>query len=69
VQIISEAVKSLPSDMLERYPETEWNKIMAIGNVLRHEYQRVDPDAMWDIANVKLPELEKVIRRMLSDLN
>jgi uncharacterized protein with HEPN domain len=68
VQIISEAVRSLPSGLTARYPEFEWAKIAGIGNVLRHEYERVDPQAMWEIATVKLPEMEKVIERMLADL-
>jgi uncharacterized protein with HEPN domain len=69
VQIISEAVRALPPEMTARYPQVEWAKIAAIGNVLRHEYERVDPQTMWEIATVKLPALEKVIERMLADLN
>jgi uncharacterized protein with HEPN domain len=41
---------------------------VAIGNILRHEYQRVDPTAMWRIATVELPKLEVAVRRVLSDL-
>ncbi|MCC6948220.1 MAG: DUF86 domain-containing protein [Bradyrhizobiaceae bacterium] len=67
IQIISEAVRALPPELLRRHPEIEWNKITAIGNVLRHEYQRIDPEIMWDIATVKLPELESVIRKMLAE--
>jgi Ribonuclease HepT-like len=43
VQIISEAVRALPAELTERHPEIEWEKIASIGNILRHEYQRVDP--------------------------
>ena len=68
VQIISEAVRALPPALTARHPEIEWMKIAAIGNVLRHEYERVDPQTMWEIATVKLPQLEKVIRRMLAEL-
>jgi len=68
VEIISEAVRTIPSSMTARYPEIEWSKIAAIGNILRHEYQRVDPQTMWRIATVELPALETVIRRMLSEL-
>lgn len=68
VQIISEAVRALPPEMTAPYPQIEWAKIAAIGNVLRHEYERVDPQTMWEIATVRLPELETVIRRMLADL-
>ena len=64
-QIISEAVKALPPQLLADHPEIEWVKIIALGNLLRHEYQRIDPETMWDIATVKLPELEHAIRKML----
>ena len=68
VQIISEAVRALPPALTARYSEIEWTKIAAIGNVLRHEYERVDPQTMWEIATVKLPQLEKGIERMLAEL-
>ena len=67
-QIISEAVRTLPSEITARYPEVEWTKIEGIGNILRHEYERVDPAIMWDIATIELPKLETIVRRMLADL-
>jgi uncharacterized protein with HEPN domain len=68
VQIISEAVRALPPNLTARHPEIEWAKIAAIGNVLRHEYERVDPRTMWEIAQVKLPEMQKTIEKMLAEL-
>jgi uncharacterized protein with HEPN domain len=64
VQIISEAVKSLPSEMT-----AAWEKIEGIGNILRHEYQRIDPETMWRIAKEELPRLEIVVRRMLAEID
>ena len=68
VQIIAEAVRALPPEIIARYPEIEWAKIAGIGNVLRHEYERVDPETMWDIPTVKPPRLEQVVLRMLAEL-
>ena len=68
VQIISEAVRALPPSLTARHTEIEWAKIAAIGNILRHEYERVDPRAMWEIATVRLPELQKAAERMLTEL-
>lgn len=68
VQIVSEAVRALPPALTARYPEIEWPKIAGIGNILRHEYERIDPAIMWDIVTLRLPELEPVIRRMLDEL-
>ena len=69
VQIISEGVRVLPPELTLRYPEIEWGKVAGIGNILRHEYERVDPDIMWRIATVELPKLEDVILKMLSEID
>lgn len=68
IEVISEAARALPPELLAKHPQIEWQKIVAIGNLLRHEYYRVDPATMWDIATVRLPELEPVIIAMLKDL-
>ncbi len=67
-QIISEAAKALPPDLLARYDEAPWKSIIGIGNVLRHEYQRLDDRLLWEIATVHLPALDPVIRRMIEEL-
>ncbi len=69
VAVISEAVKALPIELLDKYPNEEWQKIKSIGNFIRDEYERIDPEVMWEIATVHLPALEPTIRRMLADLN
>jgi len=55
VAIVSEAVKALPVELLDKYPNEEWQKIISIGNFIRHEYERIDPEVMWEIATVHLP--------------
>ncbi|HEX2256475.1 MAG TPA: HepT-like ribonuclease domain-containing protein [Afifellaceae bacterium] len=40
-------------------------EIAAIGNLLRHEYQRVDDLLMWKIASQSLPALRPAIVAML----
>ena len=67
IQIISEAVKSLPAELLAAHPEIEWHKIIGIGNHLRHEYYRISPRVMWEIATVHLAELKPIIERMLEE--
>ena len=65
LQIISEATKALPSDLLAQWPDVPWSAIIGIGNVLRHEYQHLDDRRLWEIVTVYLPELRPVILRML----
>ena len=68
VQIVSEAAKSLPTETLARHSEAPWSAIIAIGNILRHEYQRVDDRRLWEIVTVHLPQLRPVIVAMLAEL-
>jgi uncharacterized protein with HEPN domain len=69
VQIVSEAAKSLPPEMLARHSEAPWNAIIGIGNILRHEYQRVDDRRLWEIVTVHLPQLRPIIMAMIDELN
>jgi uncharacterized protein with HEPN domain len=66
--IISEAAKSLPSQLTARYPEVDWRAVCGLGDVLRHDYNKVDPEVIWEILTGKLPELAPVIERMIRDI-
>jgi uncharacterized protein with HEPN domain len=65
VEIISEASRHLPDDLKARHPDLPWPKIAAIGNVLRHEYQRVAPAVLWQVTQGKFDSLERVCRSEL----
>lgn len=68
VQIISEAAKELPAELRDEYPEADWKPIIRIGNLLRHEYYRIDPHDMWEIATHHLPRLRPIVEAMLATL-
>jgi uncharacterized protein with HEPN domain len=66
VEIISEATRYLPAEMKARHPEIPWPKVAAIGNVLRHEYERIAPDILWRLAQDELLPLEQLCRAELA---
>jgi len=68
IQIISEAAKELPEDLRLKYVGVQWKPIIRIGNLLRHEYYRISPTDMWEIATIHLPDLRPTIERMIADL-
>ena len=68
IEIISEAVRDIPEEHREKHAATPWRNIMAIGNKLRHEYQRIDPDIIWEIAQTHLTELQPVIEAIVTEL-
>lgn len=61
VEIVSEASKYLPAELKDRHSGIYWDEIRAIGNLLRHEYQRVDDLVMWRIATKYFPDLRVVV--------
>jgi uncharacterized protein with HEPN domain len=46
LEIISEAARHIPDEMLAPHDDIPWKRIGGIGNVLRHEYHRVADDAV-----------------------
>lgn len=67
VLIVSEAVRALPQDLLDRHPGPAWSDIRGIGNILRHDYFAVEPPVLWNILTVHLPPLAKVIDAMIAE--
>jgi uncharacterized protein with HEPN domain len=49
IEIISEASRHLSDGLKARHPEIPWPKVAGIGNVLRHEYERVAHDVLWHV--------------------
>jgi uncharacterized protein with HEPN domain len=42
-------------------------RIIGIGNVLRHEYQHLDDKRLWEILDVHLPRLRPVVIKMIAE--
>lgn len=68
---ISEAAAKLGDMALYLMPDQPWQKIRAFGNVLRHEYDIIREDRLFEIVKNDLPGLcaaaEEALRR--SDLS
>jgi uncharacterized protein with HEPN domain len=65
VEIISEASRSIPDDLKAQFPDQPWPEMAAVGNLLRHHYERVDDFIMWKIATRSLPQLREVVAAMV----
>lgn len=64
IEIISEAVRHLPDEMLASRPDLPWPQIRAAGNFLRHEYHRVSDALIWQVVVDDLPALRVAIEAM-----
>lgn len=69
LEIIGEAVKGLPQDLRDRYPEVPWRDITGARDVLVHEYFRIDIDLAWDMVQKDIPKLAAQVERILDELD
>ncbi|HEU0154616.1 MAG TPA: HepT-like ribonuclease domain-containing protein [Stellaceae bacterium] len=66
--IISEAARKLGDEAEILAPDQPWPAIRSVGNVLRHAYDDVDPDVIWQIVHDDLPRLRRSIEAALVNI-
>ncbi len=64
IEIISEASRALPDDAKAICPNIPWRSVHAIDNVLRHDYQSLSDQIIWNVVIDELPKLKAAIERM-----
>ena len=66
IEIVSEASRRVSDVETTMHPETPWHEIAALGNLMRHEYQRVGAYLIWKIATRSPPELRIVVKDLIA---
>ncbi|MBK7926771.1 MAG: DUF86 domain-containing protein [Bryobacterales bacterium] len=65
LEIISEASRRLPPEMIERHPEIGWPAVAAAGNIYRHEYEAVEDAMVWStVCNDLAPLRESAVAEL-----
>lgn len=68
LEVIGEASRRLPDEIKSQTPETEWRKVMALRNILSHEYFGVNTKIVWDVVQNKLERLGKICESLLKEM-
>ncbi|WP_371480493.1 DUF86 domain-containing protein [Agrobacterium sp. DSM 25558] len=68
LEIISEASRHIPDDLLTTVPDVPWKQIRGVGNVLRHEYHRVADDVVWAVVTEHITPLKNGVQSILDTL-
>ena len=69
LEVIGEAVKNLPAELKDKYPDLPWRKIAGLRDILIHEYFGLDLSIIWDIVSNKIPELKSVVTKILKNMS
>jgi uncharacterized protein with HEPN domain len=67
-EVISEASRHLGRDLKAQYKDVRWQDIAGIGNILRHDYQRVDASIIWRAVKDDLPPLKEALLALQASL-
>ena len=65
LEVIGEAVKSVPPKVRVQNPQVPWQRIAGLRDILIHHYFEIDVDIVWDIVQNKLPELKEQLQIIL----
>jgi uncharacterized protein with HEPN domain len=68
LEIMGEAASKLSQEVRETCPEIPWSQIIAMRNVLAHEYFGIDPVEVWQVVDRDLPVLKQELNSVYQKL-
>ncbi len=67
LEIIGEAVKNIPKEILALRPEIEWTDVARFRDVIAHQYFRVKLTVVWDVLNNELDAIRSAASELLDE--
>ncbi|MFA6362255.1 DUF86 domain-containing protein [Methanoregula sp.] len=65
IQIIGEASKHIPENLVTTHPEVDWKGIAGVRDIVTHRYFRIDWHLLWTSIREELPPLKGQIKSLL----
>lgn len=61
IELLGEAARHIPPEIRDKAPVIEWQKIIALRNILIHGYFGIDDDILWDVVQNKIGPLHAAL--------
>jgi len=69
LQVIGEAAKKLPPDILAGMPDIEWSEAAKFRDIIAHHYFALDTEIIWDVVTKRIPEIREASHALLARLD
>ena len=67
LEIVGVAASRVSDETRTAHPEIEWRSIIALRNVIAHEYGDIILDQLWNVITKRVPELIGLLERFVED--
>ena len=68
LEVMGDAVKKIPSEIRNNYPDIPWKYIAGMRDKLIHEYHGVDLEILWEVIEKEIPPLKPKFEKILEEL-
>lgn len=72
LQVIGETIRGIDDkthkELLSRYPQVPWHKIIGLRNIISHEYANIDYDIIWIVIDRHLSPLKEAVEFVKQDM-
>ena len=65
---VRENIKSLSSELIQKYPEIHWRGLIGMRNIISHAYRDIDFEIIWVTILNEVPLLKETCEKILKEL-
>ena len=65
---IGEAIKNIPKEILNKYPNIPWSEISKMRDVLTHHYFGLDDEILWTTIQKDLDIFCEIVKKLEEDI-
>jgi uncharacterized protein with HEPN domain len=69
LQVIGEATANLSTEFRQTHSEIPWSRIVAMRNILVHQYFGIDWQEVWKTVEIDIPDLKREVELVLERIH